>query len=106
VSIVSRGFVDQSKLQAAIQRAQRALAPDVIRIMHSFAVDWQGEQSLFFRVLLSDRASAPAKLRETTQKVVTKILAEIKTNELGLQTYFNFRSKSEQNALREPAWEA
>ena len=105
VSIVPRGLVDQSKVRAGVHKAARALRPDVIRIMYGFTLDWQGEQSLFFRILLTDAASVPEKLRQTTNKVITKIQTEIKTEELGLQTYFNFRSQSEQSKLREPAWE-
>jgi hypothetical protein len=97
--------VDQSKIRAGVQRAKRALEPEVIRIMHGFTLDWQGEQSLFFRILLTDEASAPDKLRQTTNKVTLKIMTEIKAEELGLQCYFNFRSQSEQAKLREPAWE-
>ena len=103
--IVPRGLVDQGKIRAGVQRAELALAPDVIRIMYSFAEDVQGEISLFFRIVISDQAAAPARLRETTQKIITKVLHEIKADELGLQAYFNFRSKSEQAALREPFWE-
>jgi hypothetical protein len=105
VPIVQRGLVDQAKIKEGVLRAQRALKPDVVRIMHSFTLDWTGEQSLFFRVLISDRASAPNRLGETTQRIIAKILHEIKAEELGLQTYFNFRSKSEQEKLREPFWE-
>jgi hypothetical protein len=103
--MVQHGLVDQAKIKAAVQRAQRALKPDVVRIMYSFTVDWTGEQSLFFRVLLSDKASAPHRLRETTQRIIARIQDETKAEELGLQTYFNFRSKSEQEKLREPFWE-
>jgi hypothetical protein len=105
VPIAQPGLVDQSEIKKAVRRAERALAPDVIRIMYSFTVDWTGEQSLFFRVLISDRASAPNRLRETTQRITARVLQEIKTEELGLQTYFNFRSKSEQEQVREPFWE-
>jgi len=105
VPIVPRGLVDQAKIRAGVQRAERDLAPDVIRIMHSFAEDVQGNLSLFFRIVISDHAAAPARLRETTQKIVAKVWHEIQSEELGLQTYFNFRSKSEQAALRDPFWE-
>ena len=44
-------------------------------------------------------------LGETTQRIMSRILREIQADELGLQTYFNFRSQSEQARLREPAWE-
>ena len=73
--------------------------------MYSYETDWTGEYSLFFRILLSDSASAPNKLRQTTQKIMAKILNEVKAEELGLPTYFNFRSESEQAGLREAAWE-
>jgi len=73
--------------------------------MYSLTVDWQGEQSLFFRIVISDTASSPERLRETTQRIIAKVSQEIKSEELGLQTYFNFRSKSEQAMLRESFWE-
>ena len=103
--IVPRGLVERSKIKAGVLRAERALAPDVIRIMYSFAEDGQGNISLFFRIVISDQAAAPNRLRETTQAIIAKVLREIKADELGLQTYFNFRSKSEQDILREPSWE-
>jgi len=102
---VPRGLVVQSKIQAGVERAKRALQPDVIRIMYTLTLDWTGEQSLFFRIIISDAAAAPSRLRESTQRIARKILTEIKADELGLQTYFNFRSQSEQAKLREPAWE-
>ena len=105
VPIVPPGLVDQEKIRARARRAERALAPDVIRIMYSFAEDWQGNISLFFRIIISDHAASPTRLRETTERIITKVLHEIKAQELGLQTYFNFRSKSEQAMLREPSWE-
>jgi len=103
--IIPRGLVDQVKIKSGIQRAKRAMSPDVIRIMYSLAEDWTGQHSLFFRVILSDNASSPHRLPETTQRVSSRILSEIHAHELGLQTYFNLRSESEQAKLREPAWE-
>jgi len=88
-----------------VQRAEHALAPDVVRIMYSFAEDVQGEISLFFRIVISDHAAVESRLRETTKRVVSRILAETNARELGLQTYFNFRSRSEQALLRDPFWE-
>ena len=95
VGVVPRGLVDQDKIRAGVRRAERALTPDVRRIMYSFAVNWQGEQSLFFRIVISDTASTPKRLRQTTQRIIAKVAREIKAEELGLQTYFNFRSMSE-----------
>lgn len=47
--IVSRGLVDQSRIKAGVERAKRALQPDVIRIMYGFTLDWTDEESLFFK---------------------------------------------------------
>jgi hypothetical protein len=98
-------LVDQGKIRDGVRQAERALAPDVVRIMYAFAEDVQGNTSLFFRIVISDAVSRPAKLREATQRIITRVLKEIKAEELGLQTYFNFRSKSEQAMLRDPFWE-
>jgi len=105
VPIVPRGLVDQGKIKSSVERAERALQPNVIRIMYGLMLDWTDEQSLFFRIIISDAAAAPSKLRETTQRIRRKILAGIRADELGLQTYFNFRSQTEQAKLRDPAWE-
>jgi len=70
--------------------------------MYSFAEDNQGNNSLYFRVLLSDAASNPATLFDKTQRIKSKVLDTIRASELGLETYFNFRSKSEQAMLRDP----
>jgi hypothetical protein len=98
-------LVDQGKIRAGVRKAEHALRPDVLRIMYAFAEDVQGNISLFFRIVISDAVSTPAKLRETTQRIIAKVLHEIKADELGLQTYFNFRSESEQAMLRDPFWE-
>ncbi|MGP0072740.1 MAG: hypothetical protein ACLPWF_12505 [Bryobacteraceae bacterium] len=103
--MVHSGLVDQGKIKAGVQRAERALARDVVRIVYSYAPDWTGDDALFFRIVLRDAASAPDKLRQTTHRIEMRILIEIKAHELGLQTYFNYRSESEQAELREPAWE-
>jgi hypothetical protein len=73
--------------------------------MYAFADDVQGNIPLFFRIVISDAVSTPAKLRETTQRIIAKVLREINAEELRLQTYFNFRSKSEQAMLLDPFWE-
>ena len=103
--IVPRGVIDRQRIRAGVRRAENVLAPDVIRIIYSIGVDWREEYSLFFRIVISDEAASPDRLRETTHRITEKVLAEIKAQEFGLQAYFNFRSESEQSILREPSWE-
>ena len=105
VAMVQRALVDQKKIRAGAQKAERALAPDVIRILFSFDENWVGEVSLYFRIVISDDAAKPARLRESTQRIIARVSREIKADDLGLETYFNFRSRSEQEELKDPLWE-
>jgi len=82
------------------------LAPDVKRILYSIAPDWTGQESLFFRIVLTDEASEPKPLRKIVLHVPQTINKAIKAEELGLQTYFTYRSKSETEEERDPEWEA
>jgi len=104
VAIVSFGFVHQGEIEIGVARALRALAPDVVRIRYSLSEDWSGAEAVFFRVVLTDEASRPNRLREIANRVKSTIFAEVKPDELGLQWYFNFRSASEQAELNEPTW--
>jgi hypothetical protein len=45
VAMVQRALVDQKKIRAGAQKAERALAPDVIRILFSFDENWVGGRS-------------------------------------------------------------
>jgi len=70
------------------------------------APDAIGEDAIFFRVLLSDRATREDKLFETTQRIKHKILDIVNPREkYGLEAYFTYRSVSEQAELKEAAWE-
>ena len=97
-------FVHQGKIEKAVSRAAKALAPDVVRIRYSLGEDWMGSGAVFFRVLLSDNASRPSNLGDISARVRSTVYEAVKPDELGLQWYFNFRSASEQAELKEPIW--
>lgn len=98
------GLVNQAKLAAAVKRAARALARDVVRIRYDLEDDWTGYPSIFFKIVLTDRASQPENLREVAQRVKLRLMNEAKIDQTGLLAYFNFRSQSEQAKMKEPAW--
>jgi len=98
------GFIHQTQVEKAIRRAERFLAPEVVPIRYSFDDDWSGEPSVFFRILLTDTASDPATLSEVAQRISMRLADEARTDEIGLHAYFNFRSESEQAAIKDPAW--
>jgi hypothetical protein len=103
--ILHRVIIDEKRLAAAVKRTARALAPDVVRVGWGIKPDWTDDVSLFFRVVLSDEAARPKRLREVSQRVQDKIRKAIKSDELGLFAYFNFRSVSEQSEMNDPGWE-
>jgi hypothetical protein len=104
VPYIPNGYVNEARLAAAVQRAARALSADVVHIYYDLGSDWIGNPSIFFKIVLTDRASKPQNLRNVAQKVALKIMNEAKTDQSGVHAYFNFRSKSEQAQIRDPAW--
>jgi hypothetical protein len=104
VATLTNGLVNERRIATGVERAAKALSADVVRIRFDVDSDWIGNPSLFFKVILTDRASRPEKLREVTQRVTRKITNEAKTDQTGLHAYFSFRSRSEQAKLKDPAW--
>lgn len=104
--VVPSGVVNQRQIAAAVKKVENSLAPDVVRIRYSLTEDSTGDAAIFFRVLLSDRASREDRLYETTERISRKILEVVKPREkFGLEAYFNFRNVSEQAQLKDALWE-
>jgi hypothetical protein len=93
----------QTEIEAAIHDVVRALAPEVVRVRYDVGEDWSGQWAIFFRVVLSDDA-ARRRLRDVANKVVTELGGRLDFPGMGVFPYHNFRSVSEQAALREEAW--
>jgi hypothetical protein len=104
VPIVPSGFIHQAKVEEAVRRAETALRPDVVLIRYSMGSDWTGDPSIFFRILITDEASKPVRLQQVAQRIADRLINEVRSDEFGIHAYFNFRSKSEQDKLKEPAW--
>jgi hypothetical protein len=106
MAVVPSGIIKQREIDAAIRRAERALKPDVIRIRYALTLDSAGDEAIFFRVLLTDKASREDRLYQTTEHIRESVIDLVQPMELfGMHAYFNFRSASEQAQLREAAWE-
>ena len=94
----------QPGINAAVAEIAHELSPAVLHIRYEIGQDWSGDWAIFFRVLLSDEASHPHALRHVTTRVGGRLAEKIDFAALGLRPYFNFRSRSEQEKMREPAW--
>jgi len=104
VPFVPNVFVNQQEIAAGVQRAANALGSTVVRIRYDIGSDWTGDPSIFFRIILTDEAAKKPKLNEIANAIALILTREVKADEHGLHSYFNFRSASEQAALNEPAW--
>jgi hypothetical protein len=101
--IMPAAMMQQAKIEAEVRVVEANLRPDVARIRYEIGEDWSGRWAVFFRVVLSDDA-AKHRLRETARKVESRLAERLDFQELGVFAYHNFRSESEQAALREKAW--
>jgi hypothetical protein len=93
----------QAEIELAIQEVERSLAPDVVHIRYEIGEDWSGQWAVFFRILLTDDA-ARRRLHEVGSKVEWGLARHLDFPGLGVYPYHNFRSVSEQEAMREPEW--
>jgi hypothetical protein len=96
----------EAEIDRSIKEVARKLAPDVAWIRYARTLDSTGEESIFFRVVLSDQASREVRLRAVTRRVESELSNVIPFDEYGLNLYFNYRSRSEQAEVKEPAWRA
>lgn len=105
VAFINVHFISQTELDGAVARVQAKLHPDVVRIRHSIGSDTSGNESIFFRIVLSDPASNASGLGAITGHVASVIFDTIRPYEnLGLIPYFTFRSNSEQAGRNEAEW--
>lgn len=90
--------------QEQVDRIAEELKPDVVRIRFQIGRDWSDDPSIKFRVVLSDEASRPERLPESTAKVRDHLAASLRLEDLDHIAYFRFRSRSEQEALGGEQW--
>ena len=87
------------------QQAAMKFPSAVVRIRHYIGEDWSGDPSITFRIVLSDEAAAREHLSEITAPIRREIFDEVTRRESKYYPYFEFRSKTEYDALKDPTWE-
>jgi hypothetical protein len=101
---VPKAYVEQAQFEKAVARAVRDLAPDLVSVTPTFGEDWSGEPAVFFMVILADSATSRDRLLNASNKVSQAILDRVQpVEQWEVFPYFNFRSKSEQDNLDQPA---
>ena len=92
-------------LDQKVQETAMKFPGEVVRIRYSTGHDWNGDPAIFFRVLLSDAASRPATLADVTGRVGSELFDHLQLAESDYTPYFYFRSKTEQDKLKDPDWQ-
>jgi len=105
LALTATGYVNQREIDSAVRAVESAFSSQVVRISHSFGEDNTGSPSIFFRVLVRDEAAPVAHLRELARQLAIALMNGARTDENGLHAYFNYRSVSEQEKLRDPDWD-
>jgi hypothetical protein len=92
-----------NRIDYGVRKAMQALTPEVVRMQYTLDNDWSGEPSIFFRVVLSGEVQQGS-LYDLSLRVRLAVLDAVPLGELGLHSYFNFRTLSELEEVQDEDW--
>jgi hypothetical protein len=81
---------------------------EVVRIRHSFSRDWDGDPAIYFRIVFTDDSVKHYPLVELTHRIQDALINDLAlfTSEYSVYIpYFNYRTKTDQDGLKDPEWE-
>jgi len=93
------------EVEWAIREVVNRFPELLVLVNYNLGTDHDGDNSIFFRVLLKNSAAERTVLFDNARKVQDYISSRIDPAELGYHAYFNFRKESEQESLKEKDWE-
>ena len=103
--LVRNGFVNEQQVDKAITAFVRRLGPEVVRVRYDISEDWTGDPAIFFRVVLTDQAASDDRRQKVTTRIRAALWDKLRPFERwGLYPFIHFRSKSEQDSLKEESW--
>src|SRR5439155_23524077 len=93
------------EFEEKVQQTAMKFPGEVVRVRHSFGEDWSGDPAIYFRIVLSDDASRRERLGEVADRIERTLKDDLGLYESDYNPYFHYRSKSEEDKLKEPEWE-
>jgi hypothetical protein len=100
---IARAIAQQPQFHAAV--AEIALPPEVLSLTARLDTDWNGNDAVFFQVVLRDNAVPRAQLLSFTKKISQAIINQLDPNqEWGVWPYFDFLTQSELARMKQPVW--
>ena len=94
----------EKEIAQIVSAAEAELRPNVERIRWEIGQDWTWDWAILVRVVLSNAASRGKRLIKTTREVRTYLRDRLRTDDLSLFPYVEFRSQAEVVQLRDKAW--
>jgi hypothetical protein len=91
-----------------VEEVAKKFPDEVVRIRHSFGRDWVGEPAINFRIVLTDEAVQRYPLSELTGRIRDALIEDLALYDSEYSAYFPypyFRTKSEEDQLKDPEWE-
>jgi hypothetical protein len=82
--------------QQQVDRIERKLVPDVVRIRFTEAQDWSGDPAIYFRVTLSDEASRRDRLADVARFGKGEAFRRTSARRVG--SYFLFQDSQPERA--------
>ena len=102
-------YIDTTEVEKAVDQVIKTLGPEVVRVRYNIGEDWTGDPALYFRVVLADSAVDLKNLPEfgkLTERVRRTFWDQVHPLESwGLFPHFRFRTKAEQDKVKDPKWE-
>lgn len=106
-----RLYLSPQQLKDFAQRVEevaKKFPREVVRIKHTFSHDWDGDPAIYFKILFTDEALRGHALTDLTRQVRNALVKDLALYESEYSVYipyFNFRTKAEQDRLKDPQWE-
>ena len=91
-----------------VEEVAKKFPGELVRIKHSFSRDWDGDPAIYFKILFTDEALRRHALTDLTPQVRNALIKDLALFESEYSVYipyFNFRTKAEQDRLKDPQWE-
>ena len=89
-----------------VEQVAKKFPGEVVRILHSFTHDWDGDPAIYFKILFTDEALRHhPELTNGVRNALIKDLALYDSEYSVYIPYFNFRTEGEQTKLKDPKWE-
>ena len=100
---IARALVQQTQFLAAV--SQLSLPSQVISLTPRLGSDWNGNDAVFFQVVLADDSVPRNQLLTFTKDISKSIVTQLNPNEdWGVWPYFDFITQSEETRMKQPAW--